>query len=167
MNFDDLMKMDVQRLYDMEVQLTDGLMFMSEKAQNPQLKQAFDMHRQETMGHSKRLEQIAQMQGFEPGGEKSHATRGLIKDTENTIGDMEPSPMRDAALIGCAQKAEHMEISAYGTARELAMQMGLQEASNLFQQNLDEEKKADQTLTQLAESGINRQAVDANRAYVR
>ncbi len=167
MNFDDLMKMDVQRLYDMEKNLLDGLMFLSEKAQNPQLKQAFDMHRQETMGQCQRLEQIAQMQGFEPDGEKSNATRGLIKDTQDTVGDMEPSPMRDAALIGCAQKAEHMEIAAYGTARELAMQMGLNDASSLFQQTLDEEKNADMTLTQLAESGINRQAVEANRAYVR
>ena len=167
MNFDDLMKTDVQRLYDMEKELMDGLAYMSEQAQNPQLKQAFDMHRQETMGHCQRLEQIAQMQGFNPDGEKSHATRGLIKDTQNTIGDMEPSPMRDAALIGCAQKAEHLEIAAYGTARELAMQMGLNDASNLFQQTLDEEKKSDVTLTQLAQSGINSQAVQANQAYVR
>ena len=166
MNFDEMMKMDVQRLYDMEKELMDGLLYMSENATNPQLKQAFDQHRSETMVQCQRLEQIAQMRGFEPDGEKSYVARALIKETKDTVGDMDPSPLKDAALIACAQKVEHVEMAAYGTARTFAMQAGLQDAVGLFEQTLQEEKNADQTLTQLAESGINQEALKSSgQAY--
>ena len=168
MNFDELMQDEIQRLYYMEKELLDGLQYMSEQAQNPQLKQAFDQHRAETMQHCQRLEQIAQMRGFEPDGEKSHVAKALIKDTKDIVGDLDASPMRDACLIGCAQKAEHVEMAAYGTARTLAQQLGFQDAVNLFEQTLQEEKNADQLLTQLAESGINQEAAQTSgQAYVR
>ena len=164
--FDEMMKVDVQRLYDMEKELLDGLLYMSENATNPQLKQAFDQHRNETMMHCQRLEQIAQSRGFEPDGEKSYVARALIKETKDTVDDMDASPLKDAALIACAQKAEHVEMAAYGTARTFAMQAGLQDAVGLFDQTLQDEKNADQTLTQLAESGINQQAVTSSgQAY--
>ncbi len=166
MEFRELMAKELRSMYDMEVQLTDALADMAEKATSPQLKQAFVDHRQQTMEHVRRLEQVAQFAGIDTGGEKAHVARELIKQAGKVGGDIDAGPVRDAALIMFGQKAEHMEMAVYGTMRNLCQQMGLTDAVPLLEQTLQEEKQADQLLSQLAESGINQAAVsNQGQAY--
>jgi ferritin-like metal-binding protein YciE len=166
MEFKDLLQTEIRKMYDMEKELTDGLADMAEKAQNPQLKQAFMDHRQQTMEHVRRLEQVAQMGGFDIDGEKADVIHTLRKATKGVIGDYEEGPLLDAALIASGQKAEHIEMAMYGTARSLCKTLGMTDALPLLEQSLQEEKDADMLLTQLAESGINQQAMQiSGQAY--
>ena len=166
MEFTDLMRKELRSMYDMEQQLVDALADMAEKAQNPQLKQAFVDHRAQTMEHVRRLEQVAQFGGFDPDGETAHVAREMIKQAKSVVGDLDAGAVRDAALIIFGQKAEHVEMAAYGSARTLCQMMGLTDAVPLLEQTLQEEKQADQLLTQLAESGINQAAIqNQGQAY--
>ena len=153
-------------MYDMEKQLVDGLQDMADKASNPQLKQAFLDHRAQTMEHVRRLEQVAQFCGFDPDGGKSDITKTLIKGAKSKAGDFDEGAVRDAALIMSAQKAEHIEMALYGTAKNLCQKMGMTNCVPLLDQTLQEEKQADQLLSQLAESGINDMAIrNQGQAY--
>ena len=166
MDFNDLFQKEIRSMYDMEVQLVDALADMAEKAQNPQLKQAFVDHRAQTMEHMRRLEKVAQIAGFDTDGEKSHVVRQLIKDAGGLADDIDPGSVRDAALIMAGQKAEHIEMALYGSARSLCQTMGLTDAVPLLEQTLQEEKQADEMLSQLAQSGINAAAVsNQGQAY--
>lgn len=164
MNFDQMMQLEIQRLFDTENQLLEGLRFMGEKAQSEQLRQAFERHRTESEQQVQRLQQIGQMVGFPVEGQESIVARALVQEAQRTLGNAEPSPVTDAALIAAAQKAEHLEIACYGTARTLAMQVGNQDVADLLDQTLDEEKRTDERLTQLALSGINQQAIEKGGA---
>jgi len=159
MNFEQMMIIEAQRLYDTEQQLMQGMGMMSDMAQSPELKQAFQRHQMETQGQIQRLEQLCQQLGCSPTGEQSMVARALVQEAQQTLGGQQPSPVTDAMIIGAAQKGEHLEIACYGTARTLAMQMGNQQAAQLLEQTLQEEKRADEMLTQIAESGVNQQAV--------
>jgi ferritin-like metal-binding protein YciE len=159
MNFEQMMQTEIQKLYDTETQLMNGMTLMMEKAQSPELRQAFEQHRNETEGQIRRLEQVAQAAGFTPQGETSLVAQALVQEAQQVLQSAQPSPVTDALIIACAQKAEHVEIACYGTARTLAQQVGMQEAVGLLEQTLEEEKRADQLLTQIAESGVNQQAV--------
>jgi ferritin-like metal-binding protein YciE len=158
---DDLLCDQLQDLYDAEQQLTKALPQMAEAANSPQLKQAFQKHLQETNYQVNRLEQVFRLMGKEPKSKTCDAMKGLVSEGNHVIKAEGDAEVRDAALIAAAQKVEHYEIAAYGTARTFAQRLGLDAAAELLQATLDEEGATDKKLTQLAEAGINREAARA------
>jgi ferritin-like metal-binding protein YciE len=137
-------------IYSAENQLTQALPKMAEAAHSQQLRQAFEMHLEETQEHVERLRNIFKQLGESPSGENCQAMEGLIEEGKEIIEKRGDEQVRDVALIAAAQKVEHYEIAAYGTARTLAKLMGQNEMAQLLQQTLDEEGKADQKLTDIA-----------------
>ena len=156
----ELYKEELKDLYSAETQLVAALPKMAKAASSPELKQAFEIHLEATKGHVKRLEQIFATLGGSPKGKKCKAMEGLVEEGAELIkakADFEPEAL-DAGLIGAAQRVEHYEIAAYGTARTLAQQLGDQQAATLLQQTLNEETATDAKLTALAVGRINQQA---------
>jgi ferritin-like metal-binding protein YciE len=152
---EDLFLEQVEDLYDAERRLTKALPKMAEAAASQSLRQAIESHLMETEGHVTRLEKIFRSLGQDAKGKTCDAIKGLISEGEDLIGDIDQSALRDAGIIASANRVEHYEIAAYGSARTFAEILGLGEASTLLDQTLQEEKMADQKLTQLAESMIN------------
>jgi ferritin-like metal-binding protein YciE len=156
---DDLFLDSIRDLYDAEKQITKALPKMSKAATSDELKAAFEEHLKVTQRQVERLEQIFSQLDEKPGGKKCAAMQGLIEEGEEIIKDGEPSAVRDAGLIGAAQKVEHYEMAGYGTARTFAQLLGHTEAAQLLDETLSEEKETDQRLTELAESVVNEEAV--------
>lgn len=152
---EDLFCQQLEDLYDAEKRLIDALPKMAEAAHNPQLKQAFQHHLEETRGHVNRLESVFHMLGKEPSRETCPAMKGLIAEGEEMINAKGDDDVRDAALIAAAQRVEHYEIAGYGTLRALAEQFGHSQVAQELQRTLDEEGAADQKLTQIAEQRVN------------
>jgi ferritin-like metal-binding protein YciE len=155
---DDLFLHTLQDIYYAENQIVRALPEMIEKATDKQLAQGFKTHLEETKGQIRRLEQVFKLLGKEPQGVDCPATDGLIDEAEDVAGDIDDKQVLDAALIGAAQAVEHYEIARYGTLMAWAKTLGHQEAIRLLKQNLDEEKAADEKLSKLAESSVNRKA---------
>lgn len=160
-NMDDLFLEQIADLYDAEQRLVKALPKMSEATTSPVLRQAFDSHLKETKGHVQRLEQVFQTLGKQPKGQTCDAMKGLIEEGEDMIGDTELSPLRDAGLIAAANRVEHYEIAAYGSVRAFAKELGLNDAANLLEATLNEEKSADEKLTSIAKSSVNQEALRA------
>jgi ferritin-like metal-binding protein YciE len=172
----DLLKHEIQDLYSAEEQIISALPMMIEKAKNPDLKKALQDHLRVTKQQLSRLEQVQTQLGNdkENSGEnkgllsrlfKSRQTcrgmQGLIEEGNKVMEeDMHPDVL-DAAIIASAQKIEHYEICGYGTARTFARELGIEKAAQLLEQTLNEEYGADDLLTQLAISHINREAETA------
>lgn len=149
---------ELKDIYSAEQQALKGLSKMSEVAQSAELKAAFQQHREESQNQIRRLEQIFEQMGEDPGGKECKAAKGLIEEAQDLIKEGTPGPVLDAGLIGAAQRFEHYEIAAYGTSHTFARLMGQTQAADLLAQTLQEEKQTDQKLTQLAESVINQRA---------
>jgi ferritin-like metal-binding protein YciE len=167
MKLDSLNELYVDHLKDMysaETQITKALPRMARKATSPELKAAFEAHLQETQGQIQRLEQIFQTLEKSPRGKKCGGMEGLLEEGKEVMSeDIDPEVL-DAALIAAAQKVEHYEISAYGTARAYARLLGDNAAVDLLTRTLEEEVGADEKLTHLAESGINVEAMEVETA---
>ena len=148
---------ELRDLYNAETQLAKALPKMAKASSNAQLRQAFEEHLRQTSEHVSRLEQIFDMLEEKATGKKCLGMEGLVKEGAETIQEDYEDTVMDAAVIGAAQRVEHYEIAAYGTAKEFAQQLGEDEHVSLLQQTLDEEKQTDERLTQLAEE-INPQA---------
>jgi ferritin-like metal-binding protein YciE len=149
---------ELKDIYSAETQMIKALPKLIEAAEAGDLRLAFEDHLVETRRHAERLEQICEQLDVDPSGKKCLAMEGLINEGKEVLkSGMEPE-LRDVALIGAAQRVEHYEMAAYGTARAHARQLGLINIANLLNWTLDEEKKADQRLTDLAENRINVQA---------
>jgi len=131
---------------------------MIAKANDPQLRQGFQVHLGETKNQVQRLEQVFRQHGHEPSGVNCPAIDGIIEETNEIAGEIDDKTVLDAALIAAAQAVEHYEITRYGTLVAWAKQLGREDCAALLQQNLDEEKAADKKLTMLAESRVNRRA---------
>jgi len=157
----DLYLNELRDLYSAETQLIDALPKMAEAASAPDLKQAFLDHLEQTHGHVERLEQIFDELGEKTSGETCDAMKGLIKEGGSYVKAGGSDEVRDAGLIGAAQRVEHYEIAAYGTARALALRLGEIIAAELLQETLDEEADTDVLLTDLAEGHINASAAAA------
>lgn len=159
-NFTKLYVDQLKDLYSAETQLTAALPKLAKAASTPALQEAFQMHLEETKGHVQRIEQIFETLEGSPKGKKCKAMEGLIEEGAELLKEKNKfeAEVLDAGLIGAAQRVEHYEIAAYGTARTLAQQLGDTAAANLLQQTLDEEYAADQKLTALATGGINAEA---------
>jgi len=145
-------------LYSAENQIVKALPKMAKNATNEQLRMAFERHLEETRGHVARLEQIAEEMDVSLRGKKCKGAEGLIEEGKEAIDSFEDDVL-DAAMIGAAQRVEHYEIAAYGTARTHASMLGLNRIAKLLQQTLDEEGATDKKLTQLAESVVNVEAL--------
>ena len=156
----DLFTSQIMDLYDAEQRLVKALPKMAEAAISPQLRNAFESHLKETEGHVARLERVFEQLGKKAKGETCDAMKGLISEGEDVVSDTEEAPVRDAGLIAAANRVEHYEIAAYGSARSFAEKLGLSSAASLLSQTLEEEKKADAKLTQLSAS-INSEALRA------
>ncbi|HLP00731.1 MAG TPA: ferritin-like domain-containing protein [Opitutaceae bacterium] len=148
----DLFVEEVKDLYSAETQLTHALPKLAKAASNEELASAFRDHLKETEGHRTRLERIAEMHDFSPKGKKCLAMEGLVAEGAETIGEKAPPSVKDAALIGAAQKVEHYEIAGYGTLRTFAELLGYEDAAKLLAATLEEEGATDKRLTSLAEN---------------
>ena len=156
----DLYIEELKDLYDAEQQILTALPKMEAAASHAELKKAFQQHRRQTEGQVRRLEQIFEKLGKSPTGKKCKGVAGLIAEGEELIRHGGDADTLDAGLIGAAQKVEHYEIAGYGTTRTWARLLGETEAAQLLQQTLDEEGETDHKLTKLAESRLNREAME-------
>jgi ferritin-like metal-binding protein YciE len=154
-SLDDVLEAELKDLYSAEKQLVEALPDIADAASSKDLKEAVNEHLEETRGHVKRLEQVFEAIGVEPESEHCDGMEGLISEGSEVAEATGDGDARDAALIGAAQRVEHYEIAAYGTARTLAQQLGHDEAAKLLDQTLDEESAADEKLTQIAEKSVN------------
>ncbi len=159
----DLVVYKLQAIYDAENQALQAYPQIMEAVTSPELKQGLQQHMQQTQQQVQRLEQIFQQLGQQPSGQPCTSMQGLIQEGQELIQQGGAPEVLDAAIIGAAQAIEHHEIAAYGTARTLAQQLGMQEAAQLLEQTLEEEKQTDAQLTQLAESSVNPKAEEAGQ----
>ncbi len=157
-SMDALFLHELQDLYSAEKQLTSALPKMAKKASSAELKQAFETHLEQTQEHVNRLEQIFEDLQLSAGRHKCKAMEGLIEEGSEILKEGANEAVRDAAMIGAAQRVEHYEIAGYGTARTFAEMLGHSDAAELLQKTLDEEKETDQLLSELALSTVNVEA---------
>ncbi|HVK02376.1 MAG TPA: ferritin-like domain-containing protein [Armatimonadaceae bacterium] len=160
-SFEELSLEGLRDIYDAEQKVLAAFPEMIEAASSNELKTAFREHREQTQEQVKRLETIFKKMGEEAKGKECPAARGLIAEAKQHIKEVERGPLLDAALIGAAQRFEHYEISAYGTARAFARRMGDEEAAKLLDTTLDEESQTDEKLNRIAEKVINPKAARA------
>ena len=151
-SLDDLFVHTLQDIYYAEQQITKALPKMIAKATDPKLRQAFETHLKETEQQIKMVEQVFRMHGHDPKGVTCPAIDGIIDEAQDIAGDIEDPQVLDAALLAAAQAVEHYEITRYGSLKTWAQELGMNDAAKLLDQNLQEEKKTDQLLTQLAEA---------------
>lgn len=154
----DLYIEELKDLYSAEKQILKALPKMAKKASHEELRNAFQEHLAVTKEQVTRLETIFDELERSPRGKKCVGMEGLIEEGEEMMGEDADPDVLDAALIAAAQRVEHYEIAAYGTARTFAEQLGLTEHARLLQQTLDEEGETDKRLTQIATSRVNREA---------
>jgi ferritin-like metal-binding protein YciE len=148
-------------IYYAEKAIVKALPKMQKAATSEQLVTAFEQHLVVTKGQVERLEQVFESIGEKVGSKKCEAIEGLIKEAEGIIEDTdEGTSTRDVGLILAAQKVEHYEIASYGGLRQLAITLGYNDAAELLQQTLEEEKETDVLLTDIAENNINYQAAE-------
>ena len=149
----ELFEIELCYAYDCEQKLVEkGLPAMIEAASSPQLQTALKQHLEETRNHVRRLEQVSGSIGTEPETKDNDVLDELMNAAEDSVSNIDKSPLRDAALIVNGNMVEHFEIATYGTLAAFARNLGLQNVVSLLEQTLEEEKKADAKLTQLAES---------------
>jgi ferritin-like metal-binding protein YciE len=155
----DVFQEQIEDLYSAERQLVQALPKVAAAAQSEELKKAFNEHLDETRGHVQRLDEIIGQLGVTP-STHCKGMEGLIAEGEEVIAEAGDPVAKDAALIAAAQRIEHYEIAAYGTARTLADELDLDSAADLLDQTLDEEANADKLLTKIATGGMFRAGVN-------
>jgi ferritin-like metal-binding protein YciE len=153
-SIDALFADQLKDIYNAENQLVKALPKMAKKASAQGLKEAITSHLAETKTHVERLNQIGQSLGLKLTGKKCKAMEGLVEEGAEVLQAEGPGPIIDAALIAAAQRVEHYEMSAYGTARALAEHLGHDEVIELLSTTLEEEAAADEKLTNICESEI-------------
>jgi ferritin-like metal-binding protein YciE len=159
----ELFEHEISDLHSAETQLLTALPKMAQAASHDELSNAFAQHLDETRDHVRRLEEIRGRIGSSVHDE-CEGMRGLIEEGDEIVAAFGDPTVKDAALISAAQRVEHYEIAAYGTARTLADELDLPDAKELLDQTLDEESNADKLLTKIAtggmfKAGINQQAL--------
>jgi ferritin-like metal-binding protein YciE len=152
---------ELRDAYDAEKQLTKALPKMAKAATSPQLRKAFETHLKETQGQIGRLEKAFASLDEKVRGKHCDGIEGIIEEGQSVMEEDFDEVTMDACLIASGQRAEHYEMAAYGTLIAWARAMGHDDAADLLQQTLDEEKAADQKLSALAEGGINEEAASA------
>ena len=156
---DKLFTDSLKDIYWAEKHLTKTLPKMKKKATTDELKSAIEEHLAQTEEHVSRLEQVFQICGKKAQAKKCDAMEGLTKEGDSIMEETEPNTMtRDAGIIMAAQKVEHYEIATYGSLVQLAKTLGRNDAAEILHQTLEEEKQADEKLTEIAEWNVNQVA---------
>jgi ferritin-like metal-binding protein YciE len=152
---------ELQELVSVEDQSAEALLHMAQVASHPALKNAIIRHRGETEQHKQALQSLLKKHDADSKTHTDQAMQALVNETEKMLSILQGNDLRDAGLLASAQKLEHYEIVAYGTAAALAGQLNLREDQKLLHDILEEERRADGMLTRLAKSEINRDALAA------
>jgi len=148
---EDLFIHELSDVYSAEKQISKALPKMARAATDEKLVAAFQQHLEETRGQIERIDQLVEStDGVKIKRMKCHALEGLAEEAQEIIDSVEAGPVRDAGLIGAAQKVEHYEIATYGTLHALAQKLGYKSAAKLLAETLDEEKATDEKLTAIA-----------------
>lgn len=155
---DDLFVHGLQDIYYVENQITTALPKMIQQVQSPQLKQAFQTHLTETEDQIRKVEQIFRQHGHEPKGVTCPAIDGIIEEAQDIMSEVEDQDVLDAAVLAAAQAVEHYEITRYGTLAAWARELGRQDCASILHEILEEERRTDEKLTQIAEARVNRKA---------
>ena len=158
---DDLFVHQLRDIYYAEKQIVKSLPSMIEKATNPELKAGLQNHLEETKRHVERVQEVFRMHGAEAKQVDCPAIDGILKEAREVSGDIEDESVLDAAIIASAQAVEHYEITKYGTLIAWARELGRDDCADELQANLDEEKAANDKLTEIAESRVNEAAAVA------
>jgi ferritin-like metal-binding protein YciE len=159
-SLEDVLMHELNDLYSAEDQLVEALPQMAEASSNTELRNAFQQHLEETRDHRDRIQHIFGELGKRRTGVECEGMKGLIGEGEKIIKSNGDAAAKDAALIGAAQRVEHYEIAAYGTARTLAGELGMTDAETLLDQTLEEEAQADKLLTKIATGGMIKAGVN-------
>ncbi|MDB5649309.1 MAG: yciF [Hyphomicrobiales bacterium] len=154
----DLFMHTLKDIYYAEKLIYRSLPKMAKQAASSELKQAFEKHREETEGQIERLEQIFEQCNVAARGVRCEAMDGIIAEAKDIMDEVEDDEVRDAGMLAAAQTVEHYEISRYGTMIAWANQLGMKDAARLLQQTLDEEKKTDKLLSDMAMKSVNQTA---------
>jgi ferritin-like metal-binding protein YciE len=157
-NLEDLFAETLKDIYFAEKQILRALPKMAREAESPELKQAFETHRDETEGQVERLNQVFEQLGRTARGKTCEAIVGIIDEAKEIMEAFKGAEALDAGLAASAQAVEHYEIARYGTLKTWARQLGLDDAAKLLDETLQEEIKTDQLLTRLAMSSVNKKA---------
>src|SRR3954463_1088101 len=160
-SFKDMFLAELQELVSVEGQLADALLRMAGAASHPELKRVLVHHRAETETQRERLMTILTKHGANPTAHIDQAMQALITETKKMLTMLKSDDLRDAGLIASAQKLEHYEIAAYGTAAALAGQLDLRDEQKMLHLSMEEEKRVDAMLTKLAKREVNPDAVAA------
>ena len=160
-NFKDMYIAELQELANMESQIDIALKRMAAASSHPSLKRELLRHRAETKEQGKRLQSILQNHGAKLRAHTDQAMEALVNETQKMLSLLEGDDLRDAGLVASAQKLEHYEIAAYGTAAALAGQLDLRDDQRMLHDSLEEERKADAALTELAKGEVNQDAAAA------
>jgi ferritin-like metal-binding protein YciE len=163
---DDLFVEELKDLHSAESQLVKALPKMAKAATSDKLREGFEMHLEQTKVHVQRVDQILGKLGKSPRGHKCKAMEGLIEEGKEMMEEEGAPEVMDAGLIAAAQRVEHYEIAAYGTACAFANMLGHKDAEELLQKTLEEEKETDEKLTELAQSEVNEAAHAVGQAEV-
>lgn len=157
-NLQELFHDTLKDIYFAEKKILSALPKMAKAAHSEDLKAAFHKHESETKEHVTRLEKVFEEIDETPRGKTCEAIMGIIEEGQEIMKEFKGTPALDAGLLAAAQAVEHYEIARYGTLKTWAAELGLNQAVNLLEQTLREEKKTDEALTQLAESDVNQHA---------
>ena len=160
-NLQDLFHETLKDIYFAEKKILASLPKMAKAAHDSDLRAAFEKHEHETEGQVERLEKVFTLIEQPVRGKTCEAVNGIAEEAKDIMKEFKDSPALDAGLIASAQAVEHYEISRYGTLKAWAEELGLEEAVGLLEQTLQEEKKTDQTLNELALSSLNTEAQQA------
>jgi ferritin-like metal-binding protein YciE len=150
---------ELKDIYWAEKHLVKTLPKMAKAATSQELRDAFNQHLEVTQGHVGRLEEVFNILGYKPQAKKCEAMEGITKEGEEIIADTEKgTATRDVGLIFAGQKVEHYEIATYGSLTQLAKTLGHDEVANILHSTLQEEKEADEGLSEIAENTVNEKA---------
>lgn len=159
----DLLLDELRDLYDAELQIAKAIPRMLKRVRTPALRNALNDHLEDTEAQVARLEQVFDHLGVRGTGRKSRAMHGLLEEGRDLLEVDGSSAVRDAALIAAIQRVEHYEIATYGTVITHAQLLGHTRTARILEQSLDEEKRADERLTRIAEEQVNRVAAEVGR----
>jgi ferritin-like metal-binding protein YciE len=157
-SLDDLFVETLKDIYFAEKAIVKALPKMAKAAESDELREAFETHLKETEGQVERLEQVFDALDKPARAKTCDAIQGMIDEAKEIMSEFKGTEALDAGLLAAAQAVEHYEISRYGTLKAWAEQLGLQQAVELLDETLQEEKHADQLLTRIAESSVNQRA---------
>lgn len=157
-NLEDLFSETLKDIYFAEKQILRALPKMAREAASPELKQAFETHREQTEGHVERLNEVFEQLGRPARGKTCEAILGIIEEAKEIMDEFKGAQALDAGLASSAQAVEHYEIARYGTLKSWAKELGFDDAAKLLDETLKEEIETDQLLTKIAKSTVNLRA---------